>query len=967
MCQKSPERRNVGDTLKAIVTPANADATYQWYADDEAIEGATKAVYTVKAADKGAKLSVEVTVGDETVASAKTSPVGLDVALSEVKLDNELPKVGDVLTAYAYDADGNDISDQVTWQWYRSNAATGVQNPISNATKQTYTITTMDAQGTVYVWATDANDNTLKSNEAAVVKQKNVSVIYIDGIGAKQTYSSRNDVAVVGDTLEVQLDPVSAAKDVEYKWYRNNSFITGATDSKYEVTKEDAGLVLECRVTIPTTAAYAFDLDYDTNVIGAGTGITDGAGAGAAGGMGPCKHFTAEFAVMATEDISDAEIKLSNGAPSVGQKITATVPFDKNGDGKIEGDSDVLVIDTDGNENYAGDGDEVKLVWYRGTIAPANKIAEGNSYTTSKIDLGKAIWCEATAIDASPYSGKIQASTDAIKIEVNTVTIDATELTTASAYGGKGIIGTTLSLTVKDKATKDIDAANLDITWTLGTGTTAKEYKGGKSLTLNMDKANALLGQAGALAAAKSTKNVISVTVNGKGDYTGSVDAKGAGTDDIAIGADPSKVANIQKMTVKRSSDSGVVGDTTSTTLAAATKTVAPGEKLTISTVPSAAADDFVWTWGLGDTSGVVTQSGSSFTIPAGTSAGNFVKLAGVYKAAAGRAFNWMEDAAGTAIADSTQANVVKNSAGAAFAIFNENGATDNMVLVTADTNATPAAGEVTMKSEYDAANSWITTEYGLTSVTLSYNNGKASSDSKYKAYETPEVGSYLVVEANVNASNTVTLSFDDGADFTLGDPAYAERTADPSVFVYKLGEKCLGHKIKVEVKAADGSGYSDTYKVSATTPAVVPSSRTIANFKVLNYVNGARPTTGSKTDTWYYNNANEHDDATIYAGLNNVKSLDASNGASIYTIVALDSNGDIFSGAGVEFVLLDRMNQIAHVSDTGAANIGVTLDTAGAELNGLRAGQTVTIKLVPDQINYVGEDIEYSFTSEVS
>ena len=50
----------VGDTLTAVINPAQATATYQWYRSGSAISGATSASYTLTEADQGEKMSVTV-------------------------------------------------------------------------------------------------------------------------------------------------------------------------------------------------------------------------------------------------------------------------------------------------------------------------------------------------------------------------------------------------------------------------------------------------------------------------------------------------------------------------------------------------------------------------------------------------------------------------------------------------------------------------------------------------------------------------------------------------------------------------------------------------------------------------------------------------------------------------------------------------------------------------------------------
>ena len=55
MCQKSPERRKVGDTIRVLIydedgneiNPDDVDAEIQWYADSIEITGADEAEYDV--------------------------------------------------------------------------------------------------------------------------------------------------------------------------------------------------------------------------------------------------------------------------------------------------------------------------------------------------------------------------------------------------------------------------------------------------------------------------------------------------------------------------------------------------------------------------------------------------------------------------------------------------------------------------------------------------------------------------------------------------------------------------------------------------------------------------------------------------------------------------------------------------------------------------------------------------------
>jgi hypothetical protein len=154
----------VGTVLKAAVDPATTDVTYQWYADDAAIAGATGSEFTVTNEQIGKAITVKAKSKNE-VASAATAKVAVPT-LDKVEVANANKTatknvVGDTLKATATGsytkADGTvvstlDLSDAVSYQWYRGSVA--ADKAISGATSQTYTVTSADAGKTLYVVAT---------------------------------------------------------------------------------------------------------------------------------------------------------------------------------------------------------------------------------------------------------------------------------------------------------------------------------------------------------------------------------------------------------------------------------------------------------------------------------------------------------------------------------------------------------------------------------------------------------------------------------------------------------------------------------------------------------------------------------------------------------------------------------------------------------------------------------------------
>jgi flagellum-specific peptidoglycan hydrolase FlgJ len=144
----------VGGVLTAHLDgwkPAPASATYQWYRGRTAIKGATKATYTVQAADLGAKLSVTAAAGRPgytTVrkGSAATKAVAKGTLAPKTPTISGTPAVGRTLTAKpgAWGPSGVHF----TYRWYRDSQF------IKGATKATYKLTRSDKGKTVVVVVT---------------------------------------------------------------------------------------------------------------------------------------------------------------------------------------------------------------------------------------------------------------------------------------------------------------------------------------------------------------------------------------------------------------------------------------------------------------------------------------------------------------------------------------------------------------------------------------------------------------------------------------------------------------------------------------------------------------------------------------------------------------------------------------------------------------------------------------------
>ncbi|MGC3992730.1 MAG: peptidoglycan-binding protein [Propionicimonas sp.] len=134
----------VGKTLTATAgtwKPTPGSLAYQWLRDGKAIDGATKASYTARAEDAGAKLSVSVTATRDgytttTKASTATGAVAKGTLTANTPTISGTRDVGRTLKAVAGTWGPTGVT--LTYQWYRDAKA------ISGATKASYKLTKSD-------------------------------------------------------------------------------------------------------------------------------------------------------------------------------------------------------------------------------------------------------------------------------------------------------------------------------------------------------------------------------------------------------------------------------------------------------------------------------------------------------------------------------------------------------------------------------------------------------------------------------------------------------------------------------------------------------------------------------------------------------------------------------------------------------------------------------------------------------
>jgi hypothetical protein len=253
----------VGTELQASVAPADAkDVTYQWYAGDTAISGATSAKYTVTTAEIGKTITVKATSKNE-VASTATAAVSAvkvnSVTLQKYNAESTATdkyedingasaslNIGDQLKAKVA-VDGATVDSAVSFQWYRLNKNASGQDfatAISGATSETYTVTAADKGASqLYVVVTPKTGVTTATGitEKDGTIKKAVSATGDKGIAAAakveiQAAGKKVTAAPVGTELTAVVTPSDAK--VTYQWKKNGVAIKDATSATYKPTEK---------------------------------------------------------------------------------------------------------------------------------------------------------------------------------------------------------------------------------------------------------------------------------------------------------------------------------------------------------------------------------------------------------------------------------------------------------------------------------------------------------------------------------------------------------------------------------------------------------------------------------------------------------------------------------------------------------------------------------------------------------
>lgn len=228
-------------TLVPGTWDAGSAQTYQWYANDEPLDGVTGTTFTPGPSLAGAFITAEVTSTRENYVTVKKSSVATaavaagDLTLTPVPTVSGTPMVGFELEAtvgewdsgtslaYQWYADGTPIADATTLTFAPGAAEVGTEITFSaTATKSGYTTTTKTSEPT---------------EEVALGDLTETPVPTIAG------------TAKVGVTLTATAGTWDAGTDLAYQWYANGEVIDGAIAAEYTPGPTRLGAVITVAVT----------------------------------------------------------------------------------------------------------------------------------------------------------------------------------------------------------------------------------------------------------------------------------------------------------------------------------------------------------------------------------------------------------------------------------------------------------------------------------------------------------------------------------------------------------------------------------------------------------------------------------------------------------------------------------------------------------------------------------------------
>ena len=263
--EKTKQTAYPGNNLQVSIKDCNNTGTlsYQWYANDTAITGATLNYYRLTDTEIGKTITVKISSSVEsgeltgtyegTVASKTVTPppVTADELTGNVTVTSNSADTGtshpdDVLTATLTN-DNN--SGTLSYQWYAGDTA------IDGATASAYTLTENEIGKTITVKiSSSVETGELTGTYEGTVASKAVTPppVTADELTGSVTVTSSStaaDTSYPDDILTAELTGSNNSGDLAYQWLANNAAITGATDKTYKLTAAEIGKTISVKVS----------------------------------------------------------------------------------------------------------------------------------------------------------------------------------------------------------------------------------------------------------------------------------------------------------------------------------------------------------------------------------------------------------------------------------------------------------------------------------------------------------------------------------------------------------------------------------------------------------------------------------------------------------------------------------------------------------------------------------------------
>lgn len=492
--------KQVSGTYKVKVTwkKAKNAKTYNIKIDKKVVKKNYKKLTFTSAALKAGKHKVYVQAvnGKKKGAWSKAKTVTVKPLPAKVEIDG-IPAVGETLKATVYDKDGKELTSGVTYQWYRTGANTGGDNPIAGATSAEYTVVKADKGKPLYVTA-KAVGKEVKAAETAI-------------IGAESTFFIANanqyhTVPVVGDTMIIGINVdgefsrwVNAGDQYDYQWFADGAAINNATGFTYTVYKTDVDKALSVELT-------KINPDRSTTV----------------------------YKTEPTEKVIEGTL------PTAARLVGMSTPAEYNKDGSLKTKGTPAVGDTLSVEftkpvNAADEG--ATYQWTRGGVNISG--ATSASYTVKEADLDKELSVKITRSDKVAVADVEAVNIVKKSFGAATVTLAKTEATTA------GYIDT-FTATVKIGTTAMTLNTDYTLAWYADAVSEENQlYQSGAAVTGATvgGTDNYFIGKDATKATSLAGKTLFAVAT-GAGDYTGTAQGVAASAVTKAVAIDKTIKAN---------------------------------------------------------------------------------------------------------------------------------------------------------------------------------------------------------------------------------------------------------------------------------------------------------------------------------------------------------------------------------------------------------------------------------------